>query len=76
MCAYRCNHVEWKSIEREQFEAIPRLGSERSLPEFGHDFAAAEWSDFELLNLHKYQIAKASADIRMRTFEGCLTASQ
>jgi hypothetical protein len=46
----RCKFkVEWKVVECEQFEVIPRLGSERSLPEFGHSGrAAAEWADFEL----------------------------
>jgi hypothetical protein len=46
----RCKFkVEWKLVECEQFEVIPRLGSERSLPEFGHSgLAAAEWADFEL----------------------------
>ena len=36
-------------VEREQFEVIPRLGGERSLPELWHSgLAAAEWADFEL----------------------------
>ena len=40
----RCKFdVEWKLIECEQFEVIPGLGSEGSLPELGHSgLAAAE----------------------------------
>jgi hypothetical protein len=38
----RCKfEVEWKLVECEQFEVIPRLGSERSLPELGHSGLAA-----------------------------------
>jgi hypothetical protein len=40
---------EWRLVECAQFEVIPRLGSERSLPELGHSgLAAAEWAEFEL----------------------------